>query len=367
MEDKIMKKLVLALLLCMGLTGFANADLIVGYGFDGDLSDGSGNGYDGIEACDTPVVFSLDVPPGKSGHSLLLDGTNCVEVPISAVNPFDGSGDFSIVAWFKPTDPGCLISSARDNTPNNHSMALYSLPGEGEIVYDNFWIDAVWGVVPDNDWHHVTVTYNSVDETLTMYIDGVFETEGFWNPDIPDIADDTVLIGNSLNTEFPAEEGAEGWIGSLKDVGIYNHPLTEEEILAVMDEGFGPGGPVARNPVPANGEIYAPLDTDLSWDAPEDVIGVTFDVYFGTEPNELNINWYGNNQIANGISETTVSNSVFGPLDYATQYYWRVDTWDPNEGVPQLYTGNEWRKRVDLHNCTRMGRHHSSTSRYSRS
>jgi hypothetical protein len=104
-----------------------------------------------------------------------------------------------------------------------------------------------------------------------------------------------------------------------------------------------PTGPLARNPVPANKEPYAPLDTDLSWDPPEEeIIGITYDVYFGTEPNELNINWYGNNQIADGITETTVANSVFGPLDYATPYYWRVDTIDPNEGVPQTYTGNEW-------------------------
>jgi hypothetical protein len=346
MEEKIMKKLILALLLCMGLTGFAYADLVVGYGFDGDLSDGSDNGYDGIAV--GTLAFSSDVPPDKSGQSLLLDGTNHVEVPINAVNPFDGSGDFSIVAWFKPTAPGVLISSARDTTPDNHSMALYSLPDDGEIVYDNFWIDAVWGVVPDNDWHHVAVTYIALDETITMYIDGEFGEESFFNPDIPDIIEDTVLIGNSLNTEFPAGEGGfEGWIGNLKDVGIFNHTLTEEEILVVMDEGFGPGGPVAKNPVPANNEIYAPLDTDLSWDPPADeIIGITYDVYFGTEPNELLPEWYGNNQIAAGISETTVLNSVFGPLDYETQYYWRVDTWDPNDGVPQLYEGREWTFRT---------------------
>jgi len=114
-----------------------------------------------------------------------------------------------------------------------------------------------------------------------------------------------------------------------------------------MDEGFGPGGPVARNPVPANGEIYAPLDTDLSWDPPEDeIIGITYDVYFGTEPNELLPGWYGTAPIVTGTSETTVANSVFGPLDYDTQYYWRVDTWDPNEGVPQLYEGREWTFRT---------------------
>lgn len=345
-----MKKLVLALLLCTGLAGFAYADLVVGYGFDGDLSDGSDNGYDGIPI--GTMAFSSDVPAGKSGESLLLDGTNHVEVPINEVNPFDGTGDFTIVAWFKSdASPGIIISSARDDTPGNHSMALFLGAGdsEGEVVYDNFWIDMLgaYGPYDNNVWHHVALTYTPDGTNFEMYIDGVYEADNSFDPEIPDIVEDTVLIGNSLNTEFPAGEGGfEGWIGNLKDVGVFNHVLTEEEILAVMDEGFGPGGPLAKNPIPKNGEIYAALDTDLSWDAPPDVIGVTFDVYFGTEPNELLPEWYGNNKIADGISETTVLNAVIAPLDYETRYYWRVDTWDPNEGVPQLYEGREWTFRT---------------------
>jgi hypothetical protein len=345
MEDLIMKKFLLIMLLCVGLTGSAKADLVAGYGFDGDLSDGSNNGYDGIAV--GTVAFSSDVPPGKSGQSLLLDGTNHVQVPINDVNPFDGTGDFTIVAWFKPTDPGVLISSARDTTPDNHSMAVYALPFDSEIVYDNFWVGAAWAVVPDpaDDWHHVAVTYVALDETITMYIDGVFDAESFFNPEIPDIVQDTVLIGNSLNTEFPAEEGAEGWIGNLRDVGIFNHALTEQEILEVMDAaGFGPGGKVAQNPIPENGAILVEVDTDISWEANPDVNEpITFDVYFGTEPNELHPDWYGNTPLVAGTTARTVlNNDLGGPLEENTKFYWRVDTHDPNNGAPILWTGQEW-------------------------
>jgi hypothetical protein len=343
-----MKKFLLIMLLCAGLAGLANADLVVGYGFDGDLSDGSDNGYDGIPI--GTVAFSSDVPPGRTGQSLVLAGTNYVEVPINDVNPFDGSGDFTIVAWFK-TDAtgGMILSSARDDSDFNHSMALYlgGIEFEGEVVYDNFWVDmvGVYGPYDDNEWHHVAVTYTAADPTVTIYMDGEFGEENFFNPEIPDIVEDSVLIGHSLNEEFPAGEGEfEGWNGNFKDIGIFDHALTEEEINTVMDEGFGPGGKAAINPIPENGAILIEVDTDISWVAHPDVNEpITFDVYFGTEPNELLPEWYGNNPVAIGTTERTVLNSELdGPLTENTTYYWRVDTHDPNNGDPILWVGQEW-------------------------
>lgn len=343
------------MLLCAGLAGLANADLVVGYGFDGDLSDGSGNSYDGIPI--GTVAFSSDVPPGKSGQSLVLAGTNHVEVPINDVNPFDGTGEFTIVAWFKSdATGGMILSSARDDTPDNHSMALFLGADEleGEVVYDNFWVAMIgaYGPYDDNEWHHVAVTYTPDGIFFSMYIDGVFQEEVSFEDDledglpiIPDIIEDSVLIGHSLNEEFPAgEEGFEGWNGNLKDIGIFNHALTEEEINTVMDEGFGPGGLAAKNPIPSNGATLVEVDTDISWEAHPDVNEpITFDVYFGTEPNELLPGWYGNTPIVTGTTERTVLNSELdGPLTENTTYYWRVDTHDPNNGEPILWLGQEW-------------------------
>ena len=348
-----MKKLVLALLLCMALTGFAYADLVVGYGFDGDLSDSSENVYDGISSGE-----GVSFTEGVIGQCLLLDDGGYVDVPLPfEANPFSGDNDFSFVAWVRQPDTegqAGLITSCKENPDEEeeHPMLIaYNLDPEEEevgpaLVYDNSWVAGVgWeGEVDigDGQWHHYAITYESDTRDFIAYLDGEAVVTESMYPEC-DTADNIVRIGQSIHWDPPSQ-----WYGVIDELGIYNHTLSEEEILTVMEEGFGTVGPVARNPIPANKYIYAPLDTDLSWDPPKDeIIGITYDVYFGTEPNELKDDWYGNNQIAAGISDTTVSNSVLDPvLDYETWYYWRVDTWDPNEGVPQLYEGREWSFRT---------------------
>ena len=110
----------------------------------------------------------------------------------------------------------------------------------------------------------------------------------------------------------------------------------------------GPTGLIAQNPIPENGAILVEVDTDLSWEAHPDVNEpITFDVYFGSEPNELLTEWYGNNPVALGTTDRTVLNSTLvaslgHPLVDDITYYWRVDTHDPNDGDPILWTGAEW-------------------------
>jgi hypothetical protein len=85
----MMKKLLMiavAVMTAVMIGGTAHAELIVSYGFNGNLADSSGNGYDGIG--DGAIAYDADVPEGLSSASLVLDGDSTVEVPINAVNPF---------------------------------------------------------------------------------------------------------------------------------------------------------------------------------------------------------------------------------------------------------------------------------------
>jgi len=152
----MMKKLLLLIVVAVMFGGTAHAELIVAYGFNGNLADSSGNGYDGIG--DGAIAYDTDVPEGLSGSSLVLDGDGTVEAPINAVNPFDGSGDFSIAIWFKTGEPGIIISSARDNIPDNHSLAVL-LWDDGQVAVDNFWVGAAGSSSGFNDgqWHHLVV------------------------------------------------------------------------------------------------------------------------------------------------------------------------------------------------------------------
>ncbi len=99
---------------------------------------------------------------------------------------------------------------------------------------------------------------------------------------------------------------------------------------------------VPLNPDPKNG-VEVPITQVLSWEqsSAANGLGVTYDVYFGTEPNALEDGYYG----ATPVKTTTTDPADFfyiPTLTTSETYYWRVDAIDPNDGNPVVYTGAEW-------------------------
>jgi len=110
--------------------------LSVEYTFDAGFSDTSGNNRHGVGQNNPTVANGI----------LTLNGTNFVDIPLGSDNPFDGSRDFSIAMDFKTSAPSILLSSARDDEPDNHSMSVYvhhwDEPYWGEVIYDNYSVNA---------------------------------------------------------------------------------------------------------------------------------------------------------------------------------------------------------------------------------
>jgi len=90
----------------------------------------------------------------------------------------------------------------------------------------------------------------------------------------------------------------------------------------------------AYSPSPKNGAVHVPVeDVQLSWRSPGAIAGATYNVYFGSDPNDLSL-------LASGLAESQV---LAGTLDTATTYVWQVDIIDPNEGgTPVIIPGNLW-------------------------
>jgi hypothetical protein len=203
--------------------------LAVEYTFDTGLSDTSGNSRNGIGQNNPTVVNGI----------LMLNGTNFVDIPLGSDNPFDGSGDFSVAMDFKTNIASILLSSARDNEPNNHSMSIFvhhwDEPYSGEVLYDNFNVGAATvGDDPvDGQWHNMVVTYDADSELFIVYLDGVAGEAAEMNPAIPDIAADTVRIGGSLNGTYPYNEDVENLFGDIDNIRIFNFTLTLEDILSL--------------------------------------------------------------------------------------------------------------------------------------
>jgi len=227
---------VAILALCL-MAGGAKADVLAEYLFDADYSDTSGNGYDGIPGGGAQVV----------GGKLVLAGGAYMDLPASfgTVNPFDGSGDFTIEMDFMASaGDGILISSARDDTPDNHSMAVFVSTGWGDVEYDNFWVN--WAGTgrdgfPDGEWHSLRVAYDDGHPIEVTILDGQdwWTQPGNFNPNIPDIHLDTVSLGRSLNAEYPYEvlsDPAE-WAIELDNVRIYNHYIPEPATVMLLGLG----------------------------------------------------------------------------------------------------------------------------------
>jgi len=200
--------------------------LAVEYTFDTGLQDSSGNLRHGRPK-NSPLV---------QNGILALNGANGVDIPLGPANPFDGSRAFSIVLDFKTDNPGLLLSSARDENPDNHAMALYindsiDEPFWGEVVYEN--VDQGDANAEDDEffldgeWHSAAVTYTADSEWVTVFLDGVAGEGEVINPAIPNIAADTVRLGSTLNTASP---DVGDFRGNIDNVRIFNFALTADDI-----------------------------------------------------------------------------------------------------------------------------------------
>ncbi|MHC4242584.1 MAG: discoidin domain-containing protein [Planctomycetota bacterium] len=235
------------------------------YTFDSDLSDTSGNGFNGVNV-NNPVV---------QDGILTLDGTNFVDIPLGADNPFDGTSDYSLALDFQTEVAGTLFSSARDDNGDNHALAMFIANGEnaeeGAIVLDHFWIGLAEAGAEayDGEWHTAVVTYSADDQTIVVYLDG--EAGEPWEvevdlPIIPNIEEDTVRIGSSRNPNYPfglpdasdPEFVTDGnFIGNIDNLRIFNFALIDIAAAELPDS-------IPTHPADLNGDgIVDQADKDI--------------------------------------------------------------------------------------------------------
>ncbi|MHC4354798.1 MAG: LamG domain-containing protein, partial [Planctomycetota bacterium] len=192
------------------------------------------------------------------------------------------------------------------------------------------------GVAVTNEWAHFTYTYDPA-EGRRFYKDGslIFEdTES----GTPQTSTDPLIIGN--------EGGMSRFVnGTMDDVRIYNHVLTEVEILAAME---GEGYPYALGADPEDGALLAATWVNLSWSAGS--FAVSHNVYLGDNFDDVND---GTGDTFRGNLELTTTSLIAGFTGFpfpdglvpGTTYYWRVD--EVNDADPNSpWKGNVWSFRI---------------------
>ena len=124
--------------------------------------------------------------------------------------------------WYSGANIGWVISQYRPDWLN------YAAVGAARYDIGNY----AWA---DGNWHHVAATFDRDANLVTAYVDGTATTNaplgttGLESLTPTDII--TTLVGSSGN-------GADSGFGAVDDLGMWERPLSGQEILAIFVQGL---------------------------------------------------------------------------------------------------------------------------------
>jgi hypothetical protein len=237
-----MKALLLPIvfLLFLSVPAFAMDGNVLWLPFDGNYSDISGNGLDGMTNGNVSIV-SEDCKFGQclqvycdiagcdawEGEGQFIGGF----VNVSDAPPIQfGTGDFSADFWVYQINGNAPIGKTYPyvNADYGFFVEMYGDQFDFQTYPDEFYTDAV--TVNDNEWHHVAVVREGT--VAYVYIDGVLETsQNSTSASLPDAVN--VTTEGYFTVGLAYESGAMN--GKLDEVRLWNRSLSETEINNLMN------------------------------------------------------------------------------------------------------------------------------------
>ncbi len=313
------------------LTSATRAELVGLWRFDEGSGttayDSSGKGNDGT------LVGGATWVDGRFGGGIELDGTSgYVSVP-----SFELTTDtITFVAWvngWKGADWAPLISSRVVNA----CEMIFSDDDTLRYVWNNDSSDT-WGwtggpVIPEDTWTMLAVTIDPTGATAYVYTDadGLTQTTNAIAHVEQTVG--ALQIGYSYDPRYVR--------GTIDEAAVYDHALTEDEIMTVIR---GEGLPFALGPSPADGAMLEDTWVTLGW-RPGDY-AVSHDVYLGDNFEDVDNGTPGTPGFR-GNQAATMLIAGFAGFPYpeglvpGTTYYWRID--EVNDADPNSpWKGDVW-------------------------
>ena len=290
--------------------------------------------------------------PGR-GVVLSFDGIDDV-VNMIDYKGITGGASRSMCLWFKTDGLGGTGPNGRGllgwGTPQGSGVRwelVINIQGSPRVP-DALRINASSGtrtcqtVVTDSMWHHVAVVMHDdgspTSEEMHVYLDGVEETYSQTNAGVAinTGSDADVRVGNGVR------EDQNGFFsGLIDDVRIFDHALTEDEILFAM-QGGGGGYPYALGPDPADGTLIEDTWANLSWSPGDSAL--SHDVYIGDNFDDVDSGAEGTfvgNQDGTFIVVGFPGFPFPDGLVPGTTDYWRID--EVNDAEPNSpWKGPVW-------------------------
>jgi hypothetical protein len=348
--------MTLALVSCvLMLPANARADIKDGLVSVWPLDEGSGDvAGDAVGSNNGEVLagYGSGVAPvwttGKFGGALDFDGVssfvNCGSD--ASLQP----ATVTVSAWIKQASAvGYYAQVAGMATDTGAAESGYSIIGDDEWFGPqgySMWIsggaeaDGSYTATNTNftlgEWTHIAVTYDG--SRAEVYVNGAPGA----TPHLSEVGD----VDYTYTTAFymgvywtPLSGYTDWWLpyeGLIDDVAVWNRPLTQDEVSWLYNGGVGNPAPKPLvTPTPSNGAKMVLRDQVLSWVPIAGVTPISYDVYYGSDVNELSPH-YDFALVLDDTEETSYDPP--GDLDFDTPYYWRVDVTEANDLGPGTIT-----------------------------
>lgn len=247
-------------------------NLLASYPLNGDATDESANGYDGV----------------VNGATFFCDNCNCV-------CEFDGVDDNIYLGTdiFNDVHSVSLWLNGTEST----SGYVFNINGYVEIFYNGITekiagtfngvhieSDSTYSI---DEWHFVVITNDG--NTTNLYINN--QLDNFSNQTIPDLSGRPIRIGARGDDEFHFK-------GKIDDVRVFEQVLNPEEISYLFNDFECLSSPIVSVSIIDSG-------VNLDW---QDILGAnSYKVYSSDDPYTSYTNW---TLEQTGISETNWSESL---------------------------------------------------------
>lgn len=199
---------------------------------DGSAQDFSGFGHPGAltNVSAQPNVFG-------PGPGMIFGSTSSIVISNStSFFTTTATGELSVSAWVLATSTaGQRTVVAKGFNGSTTEWFLVSETGVSTFLFGTFsgvnhGVRSV-GTVPTNRWAHIAGTLTGA--TWRVYINGLLD-----NTNVDSIGAQTnarfVEVGSVDNNGTPAQS----WVGSLRDVRVYNRRLLDDEVNAIYNAGW---------------------------------------------------------------------------------------------------------------------------------
>jgi hypothetical protein len=318
---------LIAFVLVVSIGSGASADLLVHWRLDegsGTIAtDTSGNGYDGTFTGDPQWVAGHD-----SAGALHFDGVDdYVSHSLAGDQTY---GAFTVAVWAKADDvaQADLAGVFSSHFPGGATGAGFQIDLSAASMVYQIRPNSDGGVFGDatTDWVHLAVV--SEGTSAQLYYQGAPVTTATLASDLFNV----FAVGVNRNS-------SRWFAGTIDELRIYDHALTDAEILGTME---GKPFPFALNPTPADGALQEADWASLSW-LPGS-FAVSHDMYFGTGFDDVNSGAEGTFVGNLGVTSQVVGFPGFPApdgLEPGTTYYWRID--EVNDADPNSpWKGDIW-------------------------